>query len=38
MSLTAFAVRRPVTTVAATLAIVLLGSVSLSRLPMSLCS
>ena len=36
MSLTAFAVRRPVTTVAATLAIVLLGSVSLTRLPVTL--
>ncbi|MEJ7811848.1 MAG: efflux RND transporter permease subunit [Gemmatimonadaceae bacterium] len=36
MSLTAFAVRRPVTTTAATLAIVLLGSVSLGRLPVSL--
>ena len=36
MSITAFAVRRPVTTVAATLAIVLLGGVSLSRLPVTL--
>ncbi|MEX2182423.1 MAG: efflux RND transporter permease subunit [Gemmatimonadaceae bacterium] len=36
MSITAFAVRRPVTTVAATLAIVLLGSVSLTRLPVTL--
>jgi HAE1 family hydrophobic/amphiphilic exporter-1 len=36
MSLTSFAVRRPVTTVAATLAIVLLGSVSLTRLPVTL--
>jgi HAE1 family hydrophobic/amphiphilic exporter-1 len=36
MSLAAFAVRRPVATVAATLAVVLLGSVSLSRLPVSL--
>ena len=36
MSLTSFAVRRPVTTVAATMAIVLLGSVSLSRLPVTL--
>lgn len=36
MSLSAFAVRRPVTTVAATLAIVLLGSVSLTRLPVTL--
>lgn len=34
--MTSFAVRRPVTTVAATLAIVLLGSVSLSRLPVTL--
>lgn len=36
MSLTRAAVRRPVTTIAATLAIVLLGSVSLGRLPVSL--
>ena len=36
MSLPAFAVRRPVSTVAAVLALVLLGSVSLSRLPVSL--
>ena len=36
MSLVSFAVRRPVTTVAATLAIVLLGSVSLTRLPVTL--
>ena len=36
MSLVSSAVRRPVTTVAATLAIVLLGSVSLSRLPVTL--
>jgi HAE1 family hydrophobic/amphiphilic exporter-1 len=36
MSLSSYAIRRPVTTVAATLAIVLLGSVSLSRLPVSL--
>lgn len=36
MSLSAFAVRRPVSTVAATLAIVLLGSVSLTRLPVTL--
>ncbi|MGQ0641321.1 MAG: efflux RND transporter permease subunit [Gemmatimonadaceae bacterium] len=36
MSLTRAAVRRPVTTVAATLAVVLLGSVSLGRLPVSL--
>lgn len=36
MSITSYAVRRPVTTVAATLAIVLLGSVSLSRLPVTL--
>jgi HAE1 family hydrophobic/amphiphilic exporter-1 len=36
MSLAAWAVRRPVSTVAATLAVVLLGSVSLARLPVSL--
>jgi HAE1 family hydrophobic/amphiphilic exporter-1 len=36
VSLTRAAVRRPVTTIAATLAIVLLGSVSLGRLPVSL--
>ena len=36
MSLTSYAVRRPVTTVAAMLAIVLLGGVSLSRLPVTL--
>ena len=36
MSLTRAAVRRPVTTIAATLAIILLGSVSLGRLPVSL--
>lgn len=36
MSLTNFAVRRPVTTVAATLAIVLLGAVSVTRLPVTL--
>ena len=36
MSLSAFAVRRPVATVAAVLAVVLMGSVSLSRLPLSL--
>ncbi len=36
MSLAASAVRRPVSTVAATLAVVLLGSVSLARLPVSL--
>ena len=36
MSLTAFAVRRPVTTVAATLGIILLGSVSVTKLPVSL--
>ena len=36
MSLSSYAVRRPVTTVAATLAVVLLGSVSLGRLPVSL--
>lgn len=36
MSLSASAIRRPVTTVAATLAVVLLGAVSLGRLPVSL--
>lgn len=36
MSLAAFAVRRPVATVAAILAVLLLGSVSLTRLPVSL--
>ncbi|MCC6244125.1 MAG: efflux RND transporter permease subunit [Gemmatimonadaceae bacterium] len=36
MSIAAFAVRRPVATIAAILAVVLLGSVSLSRLPVSL--
>lgn len=36
MSLTASALRRPVTTLSATLAIVLLGAVSLGRLPVSL--
>ncbi len=36
MSLTHAAVRRPITTVAAVLALVLVGSVSLSRLPVSL--
>ena len=36
MSLTSFAVRRPVATIAAILAVVLMGSVSLSRLPVSL--
>jgi HAE1 family hydrophobic/amphiphilic exporter-1 len=36
MSLTAASVRRPVSTIAATLAVVLLGSVSLTRLPVSL--
>ncbi|MGQ0537708.1 MAG: efflux RND transporter permease subunit, partial [Gemmatimonadaceae bacterium] len=36
MSLTRAAVKRPVTTIAATLAIVLLGAVSLGRLPVSL--
>ncbi len=36
MSLTSSAVRKPVTTVAAVLAIVLLGSVSLTRLPVTL--
>ena len=36
MSLTSAAVRRPVSTIAATLAVVLLGAVSLTRLPVSL--
>jgi hydrophobic/amphiphilic exporter-1 (mainly G- bacteria), HAE1 family len=36
MSLAALALRRPVTTIAATLAVVLVGAVSLSRLPVSL--
>src|SRR4026208_514579 len=36
MSLTSVSVRRPVSTVAATIAIVLLGAVSLGRLPVSL--
>ncbi len=36
MSISALALRRPVTTVAATLALVLLGAVSLGRLPVSL--
>jgi HAE1 family hydrophobic/amphiphilic exporter-1 len=36
VSISAFAVRRPVATVAAILAVVLMGSVSLSRLPVSL--
>lgn len=36
MSLTSAAIRRPVSTVAATLGIVLLGSVSLGRMPVSL--
>jgi HAE1 family hydrophobic/amphiphilic exporter-1 len=36
VSLVAHALRRPVTTIAATLALVLLGSVSLGRLPVSL--
>jgi HAE1 family hydrophobic/amphiphilic exporter-1 len=36
MSLPGLALRRPVTTIAATLALVLLGAVSLSRLPVSL--
>jgi multidrug efflux pump subunit AcrB len=38
MSLPDLALRRPVTTVAATLALVLLGAVSLGRLPVSLLS
>jgi HAE1 family hydrophobic/amphiphilic exporter-1 len=36
MSLTSISVRRPVSTVAATIAIVLLGAVSLTRIPVSL--
>ena len=36
MSITSFSVKRPVTVVATTLAVVLLGSVSLGRLPVSL--
>ena len=36
MSLSDFSISRPVTTVAATIAVVLLGSVSLTRLPVSL--
>ena len=36
MSLSSAAIRRPVMTVAATLAIMLLGAVSLGRLPVSL--
>ena len=36
MSLVSYSVRRPVATIAATLAVVLLGSVSLGRLPVSL--
>ena len=36
MSLASAALKRPVTTVSATLALVLLGAVSLSRLPVSL--
>jgi HAE1 family hydrophobic/amphiphilic exporter-1 len=36
VSLSALAIRRPVSTVAATLGVVLLGSVSLSRMPVSL--
>ena len=36
MSLSAYSISRPVTTVAATIAVVLLGSVSLTRLPVSL--
>lgn len=36
MSLPALAIRRPVSTIAATLGVVLLGSVSLSRMPVSL--
>ena len=36
MSLTSFAVKRPVTTVAATLGVILLGSVSVTKLPVSL--
>ena len=36
MSLSSFSISRPVTTVAATIAVVLLGAVSLTRLPVSL--
>ncbi|HEU4800968.1 MAG TPA: efflux RND transporter permease subunit [Gemmatimonadales bacterium] len=36
MSLSSYSISRPVTTVAATIAVVLLGSVSLTRLPVSL--
>jgi HAE1 family hydrophobic/amphiphilic exporter-1 len=36
MSITAFAVRRPVTTIAATLGVILLGAVSVTKLPVSL--
>ena len=36
MSLSSYAIRRPVTTVATTLALVLVGAVSLARLPVSL--
>src|SRR3990167_1345672 len=36
MSLASAALRRPITTIAATLGLVLLGAVSLSRLPVSL--
>ncbi len=36
MSLSAYSISRPVTTVAATIAVVLLGAVSLTRLPVSL--
>src|SRR4051812_15774137 len=36
MSLASFAVKRPVTTIAATLGVVLLGSVSITKLPVSL--
>jgi HAE1 family hydrophobic/amphiphilic exporter-1 len=36
MSLSSYAIRRPVTTIATTLALVLVGAVSLSRLPVSL--
>ena len=36
MSLSSYAIRRPITTIATTLALVLVGAVSLSRLPVSL--
>src|SRR6185503_11112813 len=36
MSLSSYAIKRPITTIATTLALVLVGAVSLSRLPVSL--